>query len=80
MIDGVFWYLHRQIRVTNFDLARQARHAGQAPRAVKQIFFVFTHFAGRFEAVTDDDVAGGASERLVTGMLDADVGFKHRGA
>ena len=80
MVDRVFRDFYRQICVADFDLARQARHAGQSPRAVEQILLVFTHFACRIEAFADDDVAGGAGERLVAGVLNTDVGVDHRRA
>lgn len=80
VVDGVLRNLHRQVGVADFYLTRQARNAGQAPGAVKQVLFILTHLTGRLEAFTDDDVAGGAGERLVAGVLNADVGVDHRGA
>ena len=77
VVDRVLRNLHRQIGVADFHLTRQARHAGQAPCAIKQILLILTHLPGRLEAFADDDVAGRASERLVARVFDTDVGVEH---
>lgn len=80
MIDRVFRQFNRKWCGGDFDLAGQTRDGGEAPRAVKQILFIFAHFAKRVEALAHDDVACGASERLIAGVLNFDVVIKERRA
>lgn len=80
VVDRVFRQFNRKWRCGYFKLARQARNRREAPRTIEQIFFIFAHFAKRIEAVAHDDVACGASERLIARMLDFDVVIEQRRA
>ena len=80
VINRVFRQFDRERRGGDFKLARQARNRREAPRTIEQIFFIFAHFAKRIEAVAHDDVACGASERLIARVLNFDVVIEQRGA
>ena len=80
MIDRVFRQFNRERRCGDFKLARQARNRREAPRTIEQIFFIFAHFAKRIEAVAHDDVACGASERLIASVLNFNIVIKQRRA